>query len=181
MDLLLSDGTPVRPLPGWEDYFRLLDLARSRYDAVVVDLPEVVNPATREFVQRARAVYVVTTQELVPIKLASRRFKELAGWGAPADAPQLVVNRWLRGEIDAAAVESLVRRPVEHEFPNDYRAVRKALNTGNLIAPDSSLGKSFRDFAKTVLGAEEKKTGFGASLSGLLRFGRSNDSSKTNS
>ena len=54
------------------------DLAKARYDVIVADLPEVINGATQEFVQRARNVYLVATQELIPLKLASRRLEELA-------------------------------------------------------------------------------------------------------
>lgn len=173
VDLLLSDGTAVTPRPGWEDYFRLLDVAGERYDAIVVDLPEVVNPATQEFIQRARNVYLVTTQEMVPLRMVQRRREELDQAGAPADSVRLLVNRWLRWEADAKAVEQVTRHAVFHHFDNDYRLIRKALTEGTTVAADSGLGRSLREFAFRAMGLElEKETGLAASLGGLLRFAK---------
>jgi pilus assembly protein CpaE len=177
LDLLVSDGTPVMPWPCWEDYFRILDLARTRYDTIVVDLPELVNAATQEFVQRARLVYVVATQELIPLKLASRRLEELAAFGTPTQSIRLVVNRWQRGEADAAFIEKAVGLPVDQEFRNDYPLVRKALNSASLIPSSSSLGRDLHDFARKAAGLEQRK-GIGSALGGLLGFGRSGSPAK---
>jgi Mrp family chromosome partitioning ATPase len=167
-DLLLSDGTPVSPYASWEDYFRLLEIACQRYDHVVVDLPEVVNSGTQEFIQRARGVYVVVTQELVPVKLVRRRFEELAAYGARAEDVHLIGNRWLRGELEAADIEKSVGLKVEHTFPNDHKLVKRAIETGQLIKSDNALGRAYRDFALTAAGCQQKRSG---SLLGSL-FGR---------
>jgi Mrp family chromosome partitioning ATPase len=172
LDLLVSDGTPVMPLPCWEDYFRILDIAKTRYEVIVADLPELVNAATQEFVQRAQHVYIVATQELIPLKLASRRMEELAAFGTPAKSIRLVVNRWLRGEADAAFIQKAVGLPVDQVFHNDYALVRRALHSASLIPASSTLGHDFRDFACKAAGLEQRK-GLGATLGGLLGLGRS--------
>ncbi|MGH9658401.1 MAG: AAA family ATPase, partial [Bryobacteraceae bacterium] len=64
VDILLADPTRKGPLPGWTDYFQLLQFALPRYQWVFVDMPEMVNDATVEVVRRARSIYAVVTPEL---------------------------------------------------------------------------------------------------------------------
>jgi MinD-like ATPase involved in chromosome partitioning or flagellar assembly len=48
LDVLLSSRCFIEPLPSWSDYYHLLDFVPTRYDGILVDLPEVVNDATVE-------------------------------------------------------------------------------------------------------------------------------------
>jgi Mrp family chromosome partitioning ATPase len=94
VDYLLTSRNPRLALPLWSQYFQLLNFVRSRYDLVVVDLPELVNPATREIVRRARQVFTVTTSEVLSLKLAELRAQELLGWGVEESRIQILLNRW---------------------------------------------------------------------------------------
>jgi hypothetical protein len=46
------------------DYLHLLSFAMTRYDVVVVDLPEVVNDATEAIVRQAQSIYLLSTPEM---------------------------------------------------------------------------------------------------------------------
>jgi CheY-like chemotaxis protein len=94
MDLLLSNPSRRGRLPSWADYFQLLLFVQKQYDYIVVDLPEVVNQATAEFVRNARAVFIVCQPELPSLKLAKLRRIELESCEIPADNVKLLVNRW---------------------------------------------------------------------------------------
>jgi MinD-like ATPase involved in chromosome partitioning or flagellar assembly len=72
VDFLLADPKK-RVLPSWTNYHHLLDFAASRYDHILVDLPEMVNDATVETVRRAKSVFVVCTPELPSLALAPQR------------------------------------------------------------------------------------------------------------
>jgi pilus assembly protein CpaE len=87
LDLLASPRAPE--LGAWVfsawDYLHLLGFVMSRYDAVVVDLPEVVNDATEAIVRQARCIYVLSTPEMPSLILARRRIAELQNRGWPPE------------------------------------------------------------------------------------------------
>ena len=70
MDLLLANPTRRGRLPSWADYYQLLLFTQKQYEYIVVDLPEVINQATAEFVRNARAVFIVCQPEMASVKLA---------------------------------------------------------------------------------------------------------------
>src|SRR5262249_30243585 len=77
LDLLLTSRPKKAMFFSWADYHALLQFAKSRYDTVVVDLPELINDATVEVVRRARSAFIVATAELASLALARQRYEEL--------------------------------------------------------------------------------------------------------
>lgn len=157
LDLLLSDRTSPKELPAPEDYRRILDFIAPRYEAIVVDLPELVNTATAELVSQAQNVFVVCTQEVLSLKLAERRFQELAGFGVQPDRIKVLINRWQRAELPCEDVARLLKRPVSAIFPNDYKSVRETIMKGSTVPPQSELGASFQQFAAQLVNAPGRK------------------------
>ncbi len=167
LDALVSDRTKRETLPSWTSYHHLLDFAASRYDQILVDLPEVVNDATVEIVRRAKRVFVVCTPEQASLTLAPQRCSELERRGISPDKICLLINRWHRGEPSAKEVESQLKRHVSGVFGNDYPAVRKAAGGFTFVSQDSKLGQSFVAFARALTGAPDdagSKLGFLRSL-----------------
>ena len=70
--VLLSNRTIPEPAPGWEVYARLVEVATSRWNPVLVDLPETFPPETREILRRAGKIILVSTPDVVALKLAER-------------------------------------------------------------------------------------------------------------
>jgi MinD-like ATPase involved in chromosome partitioning or flagellar assembly len=161
LDVLVSDRTRRETLPSWTDYHHLLDFAASRYDQILVDLPEVVNDATVEIVRRAKRVFVVCTSEPASLTLARQRCAELERRGISPEKIGLLLNRWHRGDPGAKELESQLKRHVSGVFGNDYQAVRKATNGHTFVNPDSTLGKSFATFARALAGAPDDGGGKG--------------------
>ncbi len=145
---LVSNGR----LPEWDDYYHLLEIVKSRYDHILVDLPESVNPATRELVQRSSAVHIVATPELLAIELAARRMKELADWKIPAARVSLLLNRWTRSELSSEEAERATGCRVGQTIPNDYVAHRRALSNGAPVAAGGAAGRAYRQFASRIPG-----------------------------
>jgi cellulose biosynthesis protein BcsQ len=87
----------VRRVSPWA-YHRLLAFARSRYDLIICDLPEVVNDATEVVVRAAKAVLVVTTPALPSLLLAGRRRHDLEKRGVGAPNVKYILNRKLDGQ-----------------------------------------------------------------------------------
>jgi pilus assembly protein CpaE len=160
LDVLLS-GHPKKPaLPLWSNYHQLLDFAASRYDHILVDLPEVVNDATVEIVRRAKRVFVVCTPEMASLALVPQRCQELRTRGIPAEKIRVLLNRWHKAETTAEEVEDLVKYPVSAAFENDYESVSNATRANAFVDPDTKLGRSFAAFARTLAGAPDQTRGF---------------------
>jgi Flp pilus assembly CpaE family ATPase len=157
VDFLLSNRASGGKMPEWEDYFRLLETVKSKYDDILVDLPELVNPGTREIVQRSRMVFSVVTQELLPLKLAERRREELMNWSVPEERIQVLVNRWHKGQHTAEQISKQIGLPVKQVFPNEYTNVRSALEAGGPVPSSSPLGEAFDEFASELAGILPKQ------------------------
>lgn len=157
-DYLLADRIKKSPLPSWMHYHQLLRFASSRYDATIIDLPEVVNEATEEIVQYAQWTFVVCTPELASLTLAEQRLQELKAHGAPPERLRVVLNRWHRNEMKPEDVAQLLGHPVSFVVRNDYRAISKAIASGKPVSVDSELGRSYLEFATKLVGTGKKET-----------------------
>ena len=153
IDLLLACRS--KPFPTWINYLHLLEFVKSRYDLIVVDLPEVVNDATAEIVRRSKFVFTVCTPETASLNLAPRRCHELEARGVPPERVGIIVNRWHPHEITETAIEERLEHGVAAIFPNDYASVHKAAEEGRLVDSQTELGKTFLSFAKKIAGIPE--------------------------
>lgn len=167
VDWLLSSRSLDAPMPCWYDYFRLLEAIRQRYDYMLVDLPELVNVASVEFVRRSRQVFAVCTPELLSLRLCSQRIGELKHWSIPDERVSLVVNRWHTHDLQGAEIAEMIGRPVAQILPNDYRSAREAVTEGRTLDPETPLGRAITQFAYTIAG--EEYTPPAAKLSDRLR------------
>ncbi len=160
IDFLLANPAVKEPVPHWTHYFQLLRFAVPRYDFVLVDLPEVVNPATAEAVRRSRAVHVVSTPEFASLKLSKQRCQELEDWGVAKGRIFGLLNREHRDDLSAKDAEQMLGFPIARSFPNDYRAVQKAAKEARFIDPRSNLGEAYLAFSKMLCGVSEEKKSF---------------------
>lgn len=156
-DFLLADRSKKAPLPSWMHYHQLMRFASGRYDAMVVDLPEVVNEATDEIVQAAQWTFVVCTPELASLTLAEQRLKELKAHGAVPARLRVVLNRWHKSDMKPEDVAALLGHPVSFVVRNDYRTISKAISSGRPVGPDTDLGRSYIEFAKKLMGGSKKE------------------------
>ena len=151
-DFLLADRVKKTPLPSWMHYHQLLRFASSRYDAVFVDLPEVVNEATDEIVQYAQYIFVVCTPELASLKLGEQRLQELKAHGAPPEKVRVILNRWHRSDMRPEEVAQFLGCPIPVVIRNDYRTIAKAIGASRPVALDTELGRSYVDFGRKLVG-----------------------------
>jgi MinD-like ATPase involved in chromosome partitioning or flagellar assembly len=155
LDLLLSDPSRRGRLPSWADYFQLLLFAQKQYDYIVVDLPEVINQATAEFVRNSRAVFIVCQPELPSVKMAKLRRAELESCEIPAENVKVLINRWERGRLTAENIEKVVEGPVFATLPNDYKEVRNSVLETRLASPGSSFSKACETLARNIAALPE--------------------------
>lgn len=154
VDFLLSTRSLDAELPEWINYFQLLNFVRDSYDLILVDLPELINPATVEVVRRAKKIFPVCTTDLTSLKLTEQRLVELARLHVQDERIGLLVNRVSRTSPPLAEIEQTFGRKVAHSFPNDYPAVAQSIREASPIRPESELARAFQTFAATLAGVE---------------------------
>ena len=147
---------------------RLLTFVRSRYDTVIVDLPDVISDATASIITQAKAVYLVCTPEMPSLFLAQRRIQELHARGVWNSRLCIAVTRHTHREPKIEALEKILQGQVAVVFPNDYFGVREATQAAKLVDGDSKLGNAFSSFART-LSRKEPGTAKDASWGFLFR------------
>jgi pilus assembly protein CpaE len=155
VDLLLTNRLWKGPAPEWIGYHHLLEFVAAEYDFALVDLPELVNDATREVVRRAQCVCIVTTPELPALDLARQRSAELLERGVGRDRIQLIVTRWHNSDPGPEHFEKLLGHTVAAALSSDYPSLCKAIQAGELVPSSKALGKAYLTLAKAIAGIDD--------------------------
>ena len=170
LDMLLANPLRPGPQPTWATYFQILDFAQSLYDFILVDLPELINPATTEVACAARNVFIVCEPELASLKLVSVRRAELEAVGVGTGKMCVLGNRWEGRRLTKEALEKTAQVPMYAAMPNDYLQVKNAAMESRLVSRDSSFGKGCAELARSITSAEAPAEGRIGSL--WRRFGK---------
>ena len=161
LDLLLAPATPEAAEHVSSEQHHLLqvvEVLRSMYDYVVVDLDERLDDHTLDIIGAADAVFVVLTADLSCLKNVRLLMETMAKIGVPQERMSLVLNRHKAFTgISIKSAESVLRRPIDHTIVNDYRTAISSLNSGTpfmLKHADSPIGRDIVALAR-ALGKEE--------------------------
>ncbi len=153
IDFLLATRERTGFGPEWHSYYHLLSFVARRYERVLVDLPEVVNDATAEVVQSAQTVYVVTTPEMLSLRLARQRVDELQAVQVERSRIKILVNRWHKDDLKPREIAEILDCPVAFTIPNDYREVSNAVAARSFVDPDNKLARAYRSWAGSLVGS----------------------------
>lgn len=156
LDLLLANPLKPGPQPTWATYFHILGFTQNLYDFILVDLPELVNPATAELVNAARMVFIVCEPEITSLKLVRVRRAELEEAGVPTERIAVLANRWEPRRLTKEALETMTHTPMYAALPNDYLQVKNAAMESRLVAPASKFGKACDMLARRVGGGRQE-------------------------
>ena len=149
VDLLLAPPTPeAADLISGEQHhlLRIIELLRTMYDYVLVDLDERLDDHQLDVIGAADRLIVVMTADLSCVKNVRLVLGTMGSLGVPDERLLLVLNRAnaFTG-ISPKSVESVLRRQVSQQIVNDYRTAISSLNSGTPFMhkrPDSALGPS---------------------------------------
>ena len=155
LHILLAEPGRRDLLPGWAEYYQLLHFVQTRYDFIVADLPEVVNPASAEVVRCARAVFLVCTPEVPSLRMAMQRLAELEDYGVASDRIHIVLNRQERRGLPVQEIEAVLGHSVFAALPNDYSHVRDAIVESRLVARNSPFGEGCQALARKLSGLKQ--------------------------
>ncbi|MEF9672696.1 AAA family ATPase [Pseudomonas sp. MWU13-2100] len=135
----------------------LLQLARSSYDWVVVDLPRQIDHLTSSVLEQADRVYVVVQQSVSHLRDASSLMRILReDLGVRGDQLQVVVNRYDKAAaISLKDVGEALRCANLLQLPNDFNLVSQSQNSGvplGLHAPRAPITLAVREMTEQLAG-----------------------------
>ena len=125
----------VMPLDSFSPDFvrRLTQVARSRFDIVLADLPPVWSVWTFEALRQSDEVLLVAQMTVPGVRQARRQLDTLKAEGLEGLPVKVVLNRFEKrwgSSFSLKEVESALGRPVDFTIANDYRTVSEALDQG---------------------------------------------------
>lgn len=141
---------------------KLLPTLLEYYPYVFVDLSTGVDRMFSSVLSQATKVFLVTQQNLVAIKNASRITKSLSlEYGVAKEQIELIVNRFeKRQQIRLKDIEQTMSGIQQHVIPNDFKAAIESANLGKPFVEskkNSSITRSIVELSQTLAPAKEKK------------------------
>ncbi|MFT4067095.1 AAA family ATPase [Paraburkholderia sp.] len=171
LDLLAGAGDPLKAaelLPAQLE--RILALVRDRYDAVLVDVGQSLNPLTIRALDHSDAICMVVRQNPLYLHGARRMLDIFRELGHPAGKVRVVVNQYDKNSrINLPTLERTLGTRIAHQLPRDDQQVNDALIRGVPLvtcARDSALAHGIGLLAKMLwpVGAERRKSRLGRLL-----------------
>ncbi len=162
-----SRATEVRP----EAIEVLLNLAKTHYDFVILDIGRSLNAVTVKALDHADLIFTVIQETLPFIRDANHVLRSLQSLGYTKDKVRLIVNRHEEGgDIRLEDVERTLGVKVFKTIPNSYSAVSASVNQGvpmMQIAKNDPVTKALEAIAQGQAGETSvKRNGW---LTNLLR------------
>jgi pilus assembly protein CpaE len=170
-----NSGLAVLPAPGKfpqveidrEALERLVTVARSSFDFVVIDAGSRFDLSDNTLVEQADKVYLVMQAGIPELRNSHRVISEYFKSGG--SNLEIVLNRFIprAGGVDEEHISKALSRPVQWKIPSYYVAVRRMQNEATPLAlEDSMISRSIREMAAAACGQEvetskKKKRGFG--------------------
>jgi pilus assembly protein CpaE len=165
LDVLAGAGDPLKAaelLPA--QFESILALARDRYDAVLIDVGQSLNPLTIHALDHSEAICMVVRQNLLYLHGGRRMLDIFRELGYPASKVRVVVNQYDKNaQINLQTLEKTLGAKVAHQLPRDDRQVNEALSRGVPLvtsARDSALAHGIRLLADMLwpVVAERRKS-----------------------
>lgn len=155
-DILAGAGDPVKAADIKVDRLEwILGLAVPRYDFVIVDVGQTLNPLSILALDRSAQIHLVL-QATMPGVRAARRLQEiLVSLGYAPTQLRLLLNRYMRhDERTRAALEQVLGIKPHHVIPDDARTVLAAVNQGMPIAKtgNGSVARAVQEIAAQIAG-----------------------------
>lgn len=172
-DILAGAGDPVKAGEIRAERLEwILGVATPRYDCVIFDLGQTINPLSMLALDRSDQIHIVL-QASMPHLQAGRRLREILGsLGYAPERLRLLLNRYTRhGERAREVTEEVLGMRPWQVIPDDLRAVSDAVNQGLPIAVaarNSPVTRSLQTLAEHVAAPSREKAERGAKSESLL-------------
>ncbi|HEY8167283.1 MAG TPA: response regulator [Candidatus Limnocylindrales bacterium] len=157
IDLLLAPPSPESAeLVSVEQHHvaQILEQLRTLYDYTLVDIDKRFDETNLDTISAADTLFVVMTADLSCLKNVRLVLETMTQLGVPRDKVQLILNR--SNAFTGIAVkdaENVLKRKIEYQIVNEYRAAISALNSGApfmYTKPDSIIGRAVIDTVRSI-------------------------------
>ena len=155
IDLLLAPPSPeTAELVTQDDLPQILDVLRSLYDYVLIDIDKRLDEVNLRVLDAADTIFVVMTADLSCLKNVRLVLETINHLGYEQEKVRLVLNRSnaFTG-INVKNAESALKRTIDYQVINEYRGAISALNSGApfmFTKADSLLGRSLLEFTRSI-------------------------------
>lgn len=149
---------------------RIIALARTQFDFVVLDMGRVVEAISIKALDAADAIYMVMQYNVQSIHDAKRLMNLMLTLGYPREKVHVVANRYKKGgEISSDDVRKALDAAIAVQVPNSYENVAYSANHGLPIAkhaPRDPVAKAIDDMASVLAPSSQRRSGW---LGGIRR------------
>lgn len=128
------------------DYRRILAYARSRYQSIYVDFPDVIDQA-EVLLAEATWIYLVCTPSRVSLQRARGKIRELVDLGVPERKIRVILNGLENKGPAIEQIEVSLSRKVYSELPFDPVSPHAAAQENGFLDASSPLGSALRSIA----------------------------------
>lgn len=140
---------------------KIVELTRSFYDFVVLDINPNLDPVTLKALDMSDRIYLVTQMSLPFLAASKRVVGVLRELGYTADKMKVVVTRYEKGgDIDLTSAEKATLLSLHKTIPNSSLAVVASINQGIPLLelrPKDPVAQVLREWADEL---SPRKTGF---------------------
>jgi pilus assembly protein CpaE len=146
----------------------ILRAASQTYRYVLLDISHHLSQVTGAAIEHCDKLLLVVQLTVPNVDNARRIMDAISMEGIPDDRVEIVVNRYSKNmhSFTVEMVEERLRRKVLAVVPNDYEAVRDAIDTGKPLAKRNPVRNAIREIAVRLAGDDQasKRRGWLAKL-----------------
>lgn len=155
IDVLLAPPSPETAELVTPDHFpAILEILRSTYDYVVVDVDKRLDELNLRIFDAAQVIFVVLTADLASLKNVRIVLETLQNLGYDRSKVRMILNRSTAFTgINVKSAEGALRHRIDLQVVNDYRGAISALNSGAPVLegkPDGALGRAIVEIARGI-------------------------------
>jgi pilus assembly protein CpaE len=145
------DGVNAISILGLE---KIIELARSCYDFVLLDLSGALDPVAIKALDLADTICLTLQLDMAFVRAAKRMASMFRELGYSANKLSVIVNRYeKRGDIALADVENATQLKVARTLPNSHDACSASINQGVPLlelAPQDRVARALDDWAQEL-------------------------------
>jgi pilus assembly protein CpaE len=155
IDLLLAPPSPETAELVTHDHLpNFISLLSNDFDYIIIDVDKRLDEVNLRIMDVATTIFVVMTADLPCLKNVRLVLETIGHLGYSDSKVKLILNRSnaFTG-INVKNAESALKRRIDYQIMNEYRAAIGALNSGApfmYTKADSVLGKNVLDFVKAM-------------------------------
>lgn len=141
---------------------RLIGIAASAFDYVVVDMGFVNGAEWAPVLREAASIVLVTEPSELAMGMLGRYLDAAEAAGLDPNKFEIVINRWRQNDQDAwKDIERELKRPIVSRLPNDYRQLTEAVKMGMPLMASSNnpLVARYRDLAVHLTSLSARNSG----------------------